>query len=89
MDEEAVEDQLKHTGRELQRAEWGVIVALLVSAITAVFSGGVVYGQVQAQGVRLSKVEDKADLQAVAIARIDANVTFLVAQAQKEGNSGK
>ena len=76
-------------GRELQRAEWGVILSLIISASTAIFAGGIVYGQVQAQEVRVSKLETKVDqqgdaiaAQAVTVARIDANVAFLVESAR-------
>lgn len=79
------EDEIQTVGRNLIRVEWGVILSLIVSAATAVFAGGVVYGQVQAQNVRLTKVEGKVDQQAdalgalqVTVARVDANVSFLV-----------
>lgn len=83
--------EIETMGRELQRVEWGVILSLIVSAATAVFAGGVVYGQVQAQDVRLTKVEGKVDAQAdalsalqVTVARVDANVGFLVEAAREE-----
>jgi hypothetical protein len=73
----------------VKRAEWGVIISLAVSAATALFTGGIVYGQVQASALRLDKVETRQDLtsaqlaqQAVTIARIDANVGFLADQAR-------
>lgn len=73
--------------RELKRAEWGVICSLLLSAATALFTGGIVYGQVQAQDARITKVESKLDqnsdlitAQAVTVARIDANVQILLEQ---------
>lgn len=81
-------------GRGVKRAEWGVIASLGLSAATALFTGGIVYGQVQAQEARIEKVETRQDLttaqltqQAVTIARIDANVGFLAdeARARREG----
>jgi hypothetical protein len=79
-------------GRELQRAEWGVVVSLIISAATALFSAGVLYGQLQAQDARLTKVETASVVQqaaiaqqAVTVARIDANVTILVDNAKERG----
>lgn len=88
-------DETERMGRELQRAEWGVILSLIISAATAIFAGGIVYGQVQAQEVRVAKLETKVDqqgdalaAQAVTVARIDANVGFLV-EATRERREGK
>lgn len=73
----------------VKRAEWGVMISLAVSAATALFTGGIVYGQVQANDQRLSKVETRQDIttaqltqQALTIARIDANVGFLADEAR-------
>lgn len=82
-------------GAGVKRAEWGVIASLAVSTATALFTGGIVYGQVQAQEQRLSKVELRQEgtsaqlaAQAVTIARIDANVGFLTEQARIQHHTG-
>ena len=79
----------------VKRAEWGVIASLGISAATALFTGGIVYGQVQAQELRIGKVETRQDLttaqlaaQAVTIARIDANVGFLADDARARRDYG-
>lgn len=86
-----IDEAEEHMERELQRAEWGVICSLLLSAATALFTGGVVYGQVQAQEARITKVESKLDqnsdliaAQAVTVARIDANVQILLEQRKND-----
>lgn len=88
--------ETERMGRELQRAEWGVILSLIVSSATAIFAGGIVYGQVQAQEVRVTKLEAKVDqqadalaAQAVTVARIDANVGFLVEAARARDSKGR
>lgn len=89
-----METMSEEMGRGVKRAEWGVIASLALSAATALFTGGIVYGQVQAQETRIGKVETRQDItsaqlaaQAVTIARIDANVGFLAdeARARREG----
>lgn len=89
-------NQFEPRGRQLQRVEWGVVFSLIVSSATAIFAGGIVYGQVQAQEVRLTKVEARADnlsttlaAQAVMIARIDANVEFLKTEAKRRADRGE
>ena len=83
-------------GRGVKRAEWGVIASLALSAATALFTGGIVYGQVQANDQRINKVETRQDItsaqlaaQAVTIARIDANVGFLAEEARAARVVGK
>jgi uncharacterized protein HemX len=76
-------------GKGVKRAEWGVIASLAISAATALFTGGIVYGQVQAQEQRLTKVEIRQEstasqlaTQAVLVARIDTNVSILADEAR-------
>ena len=85
----AIIELSNEAGASVKRAEWGVIASLALSAATALFTGGIVYGQVQAQETRIGKVETRQDItsaqlaaQAVTIARIDANVGFLADEAR-------
>lgn len=77
--------------REITRIEWGVIASLLISAATAIFSGGVVYGQVQAQAARQDKLEarmdardDKFNTMATDIASMKVQVEFLAQRARDD-----
>lgn len=68
----------------VKRAEWGVVISLIMSAGTLLFSAGVVYGSVTDQGRRLQTVENKLEMQSMAITRIDANVAFLAERARED-----
>lgn len=68
----------------MKRAEWGVVISLIMSAGTLLFSAGVVYGSVTDQGRRLQTVENKLEMQSMAITRIDANVAFLAERARED-----
>lgn len=46
----------------IKRLDWGIIVSLLMSAASLLFTGGVVYGQVQAHDTRLVKIEQREDM---------------------------
>lgn len=77
------------------RLEWGVIVAVLLSAFSAVFSAGIVYGDVQAQEKRLLTVEAKTavieaqgNLANQRLASIEADLRWLVDQYKSERERG-
>jgi len=75
------------TRNKLTLTEIGVIISLLTSASLAVFTLGVLYGQVQTNTSRVTKVEDKVDRMTSDLAEIKANVEFLaeLAREQREG----
>lgn len=84
-----VEDGPEET--PVKRAEWTAVAAFLFSLGTAIFTGGVLYGQVQAQGSRISTLEvhdssttaQMSDLK-VSLAEIRANVQFLADRARED-----
>lgn len=65
--------------REMIRLDWGIIVSLAMSAASLLFTGGVVYGQVQAHDVRLVKVEAKTEAQQSDSAEIKASLAEIKA----------
>lgn len=77
-------DILEKAETGVKRAEWGVVISLIMSAGTLLFSAGVVYGSVTDQNRRLSVVENKLETQTLAITRIDANVSFLAERARED-----
>lgn len=68
----------------MNRAEWGVVVSIAISAATALFTGGVIYGQVQTHETKLIKLEMSTDDMKSRIERIDANVGFLAERARED-----
>ncbi len=73
--------------RGMKRAEWGVIVSLIMSMMTAAWSVGVVWQTVQEHDRRLLAAESKLDTITMRIERIDANVTFLADRAREDRES--
>lgn len=77
--------------REVKRAEWASAIAFFFSAATAIFTGGVVYGQVQANTARIQVLEthdgstaaQMSDLK-VSLAEIKTNVQFLADRARED-----
>lgn len=65
--------------REMIRLDWGIVVSLAMSAASLLFTGGVVYGQVQAHDVRLVKVEAKTEAQQSDSAEIKASLAEIKA----------
>jgi hypothetical protein len=70
----------------LGKLEWGVIVALLMSALSTTFSAGVVYNDVRDHERRITSIEDDNKDVATKLAGIEANVQFLVNRARDEDN---
>lgn len=64
--------------------EWGVIVSLLISAGSAIFSAGVVYSEVRDHDKRLTKVEVASDDVAERLGRIETNLEYLVARYRRD-----
>ena len=46
----------------IKRLDWGIIISMLMSAASLLFTGGIVYGQVQAHDTRIVKIEARADM---------------------------
>lgn len=69
--------------RSVTIAELGVIVSLLCSLGTLIFTAGIIYGDVQRNSDRLNILEPKVEAVTVRIERIDANVSFLAEQARE------
>lgn len=66
--------------RSLTIAELGVIVSLVCSVGSLLFTAGIIYGDVQRNTDRIGILEPKVDQANARIERIDANVQFLVEQ---------
>lgn len=80
----------------LGRLEWGVIISLLVSAATTVFSAGVLYGDLRDVERRVEVIEDKAGVVAETmrdngerLARIETNVELLVDRYKTDRTNGR
>jgi ABC-type nickel/cobalt efflux system permease component RcnA len=71
---------------KLGQLEWGVILALVMSAGTTLFSAGIVYGDVRSQEKRITAIELEDKATAPKLAAIEANVQFLVNRARDEDN---
>jgi hypothetical protein len=68
----------------LGKLEWGVIASLLISACSAIFSAGIVYGAVQDHEKRLVRIESRSDTENERLARIESKLEFLVDQYRRE-----
>jgi len=66
------------------RSEWISGAAFLLSASSMIWTGGVIYGQVQEHDRRIVAVESKLDSIVPRIERIDANVTILAERAAED-----
>jgi hypothetical protein len=71
-------------GARVNRAEWGVILSLLLNAAIIVFSAGVIWTTVQQHSADIADLRGKSDDQAEKLTRIDANVTFLAERARED-----
>lgn len=50
------------TALSIKRLDWGIIISMLMSAASLLFTGGIVYGQVQAHDTRIVKIEQREDM---------------------------
>lgn len=65
------------------KTEWGVILSLIVSSASLIFSGGYVYGQVQKNSAEIERLRADRDSEIDRLARIETKVDILV------GNNGR
>jgi MFS superfamily sulfate permease-like transporter len=65
----------------VKRAEWGIVISIVISLATAIFTVGYIYGQVQENTRRLLIVETDTRVMQTTLVRVDANVTFLTTRA--------
>jgi hypothetical protein len=70
--------------KAVTRSEWIAGAAFLLSAASMIWTGGVIYGQVQEHDRRIVGVEDKLDSIVPRIERIDANVAMLAQRAAED-----
>jgi len=70
--------------RSLTVAEVGVIISLLISTATGIFTMGVLYGDVQRSKGDIAEMKPKVDGVVGKVERIDANVT-LILEMNREG----
>lgn len=70
--------------RSITIAELGVIVSLICSIGSLLFTAGIIYGDVQRQTERINIIEPKVETLGARIERIDANVSFLAEQAREQ-----
>lgn len=75
-------------GFRVSRVEWGVILSLLLSAGSMLFSTGVIWTTVQQHSAEIATLQAKSDIQSDRLARIDTNVLFLAERA-KEDREGR
>jgi hypothetical protein len=64
--------------------EWGVVASLLISIGGFVFSAGYLYGQVQADSLRIDTIEKTVRPLEISLAEIRANVQFLKDRADED-----
>ena len=68
------------TNREMTRLEWGVIVSLIVSAGSIVFTAGIVWQKVQANDVRISTLEATNATNTDRLARIETKLDLIISE---------
>jgi ABC-type transport system involved in cytochrome c biogenesis permease subunit len=73
----------------MARVEWGVILSLLMSALTLAFTFGIIYGQVTRNDARIAKLEAQTGDFASRLERIDANVAFLAERAKEDRENAR
>lgn len=85
------EETITDVKAKLTLTEVGVIVSLICSVITASFTGGIMYAQVQSNtdkaetnATEIKEIKDELSESAIRIERIDANVEFLTELAREE-----
>jgi hypothetical protein len=71
-------------GTKVSRAEWGVVLSLVVSVCTMVFSAGVVYGSVQEHDRRITTLERTIHPLELSVNEIRVNVQFLKDRADED-----
>lgn len=76
-------ENMEKVTRSLTIAELGVIISLVCSVGSLLFTAGIVYGDVQRNTDRIAILEPKVDAVSAKIERIDANVQFLAEQARE------
>ena len=75
--------------RSLTLTEVGVIISLLISTGTGIFTLGVLYGDVQRTKADITEMKPKVDGVVGRVERIDANVTLLLQMKQEEAGNGR
>lgn len=82
---------LKGELRSVRKAEWGVLLALIINVVTAAFGVGVYFNTITEQGRRIATLEAdrRADRRSIdelraTLIRIDANVQFLKERAAED-----
>jgi hypothetical protein len=79
------QDQIiQKAGRDVSRAEYGVIFSIAIRVLTAIFTLGVMYGDVQRNVSRIAVLEVKTASMEQAVTRIDQNVIFLTDRARED-----
>lgn len=63
--------------KSLTLAELGVIISILLSVGTVIFTGGYLYGQVQSNTTRIDKLEPQMANVDRRLERIDTNVEWI------------
>lgn len=80
--------ELEEVRKSLTLTEVGVIFSIGLSAITGVFTLGVIYGQVQQNSSDIKEIKPKVEDITVRLERIDTNVEYLTEQA-REARQGR
>jgi len=78
------DDQQPIVETAVTRSEWIAGAAFVLSAGSVIWTGGVIFGQVQEHDRRIVAVESKLDSIVPRIERIDANVTILAERAAED-----
>jgi|GEM_PF-2561490 len=77
-------DTIKTVRSALTITEWIAIGSLAISICVGIFTGGVMYGQVDKNSQDIAELKPKVDAISTKIERIDANVEFLAGLAKEE-----
>lgn len=75
--------------RSLTVAEVGVIISLLISTATGIFTMGVLYGDIQRAKADITEIKPKVDGVVGKVERIDANVSLILEMNRSESSENR
>lgn len=71
-------EDMRNVRRGLTLTEIGVIVSLIISIGTVLFTGGIVYAQVQEHGVSITELKTKDASTTDRLARIETKIDLML-----------
>lgn len=69
---------------KVSRAEWGVVLSILIALAQGAFTVGVVWSSVQEHDRRIAMLEITSNDMVKRVERIDVNVSFLAERARED-----